>query len=138
MISVEEQTQLAIAFVKNVAGGGADESQYADDLTVWTSTAGLISREDYLPRLARAAKLWKIPLEMTIDSVTAIPGRVVLQTRSHGVLFNGAEYGNSYIFLIEFNEQGQFRHIREYYDPDRIRNIFHPAMAEWKALHDAA
>jgi anaerobic selenocysteine-containing dehydrogenase len=138
MISIEEQTRIAIDFVTHVAGGGIDEKYYAEDLTVWTSTTGLISRESYLPRLALAKQVWSKPLRMTIDSTTAQQGRVVLQAHSHGVLFNGAVYGNEYLFLMEFNEEGRLRHIREYFNVDRLRALYLPAVAEWKSLHGGA
>jgi ketosteroid isomerase-like protein len=137
MTSIDEQTRIAIDFVTHVAAGGIDERYYAEDLTVWTSTTGLISRDSYLPRLALAKQVWSKPLSMTIDSTTAQDGRVVLQAHSHGVLFNGTVYGNEYLFLMEFNQEGRLRHIREYFDVDRLRALYMPAVAQWKALQGA-
>ena len=135
MISAEEQMRIAVELATKVAGGGIDPSYYADDLTVWTSSLGMLSREEYLPKIAVAKHVWIKPLTMKIDSSTAQPGRVVLQTHSHGLLITGEEYTNEYMFLIEFNEAGKVRHIREYYNAERVRTIFKPAVAKWQALH---
>jgi ketosteroid isomerase-like protein len=137
MISAEEQMRIAVELVTKVAGGGIDPKYYADDLTVWTSGTGIISREEYLPKLAVAKHVWIRPLTMKIDSSTAQPGRVVLQTRSHGLLITEEEYSNEYMFLIEFNTEGKVRHIREYYNAERVRTIYKPAVAKWQALQGA-
>lgn len=134
MLTLNEQIAIAREFVANVAGGGIDEQYYAPDLTVWTVSTGLITRDEYLPRLKIAAEVWQTPLTVTIDSITAQPGRVVLQARSSGVLFTGQEYSNDYIFLIEFDDAGRIRHIREYFNLDRVRDIFRPAVAKWQEI----
>lgn len=135
MTPVEEQTRIAVDFVTHIASGGIAERYYADDLTAWSPLMGLIPREEYLPKLEVVKQVWSEPLAVTIDTVTAQPGRVALQARSRGVLYDGQAYGNEYLFLIEFNEQGQIRHIREYFDKDPVRDILQPAVNRWRAHH---
>jgi ketosteroid isomerase-like protein len=137
MTSIEEQKRIAVDYVTHVAGGGIDLSHYAPDLTAWTTSTGLIQGSDFLPRLALAAKIWKTPLKMTIDSVTAQLGRVVVQSRSYGVLFNDMEYSNDYLFMVEFNEDGLIRHVREYFNLVRLNSIYKVAQAEWLAKNAA-
>src|SRR5690242_1668268 len=101
MISVEEQTRIATEFLVNVARGGIDHKYFADDLTAWSlfsSAMGMITRERYLPNLVMMPQLFEKPLEMKVDTTTAQPGRVALQSRSHGVLHGGEEYSNEYLF----------------------------------------
>jgi ketosteroid isomerase-like protein len=62
--------------------------------------------------------------------------RVALQARSRRVLYDGQEYTNEYLFLVEFNDSGQIRHVREYFDMDRVRDILQPAVARWRELQD--
>ncbi|MCB2075276.1 MAG: hypothetical protein KDE49_16430, partial [Novosphingobium sp.] len=123
MDTVGKQAQIAVDFIANIANGGVDEACYADDLTAWSPLMGLISREEYLPKLSAVKQVWTEPLQVTIDSVTAQPGRVAVQARSHGVLYDGQHYGNTYLFLVEFNQQDQIRHVREYFDKDPVRDI---------------
>jgi hypothetical protein len=139
MVSVEEQTRIAKDFVTNVARGGIDAKYYADDLTawsLWSSAKGLFKRDDYLPKLTMMAELFK-SLDMKIDSTTAEPGRVTLQTRSTAVLFNGTPYSNEYMFLIEFNDRNQIKHVREYFNVEKFREILIPAIEQWSASRRA-
>lgn len=135
MSSVEEQTRIATDFLKNLGRGGIDRKYYADDMTCWSSLMGTVKLEDYLPKLDSVKAVFKKPLEIMVDSTTAQPGRIVLQVRSWGVLFNDDIYDNEYLFLFEFNERDQIRHIREYFNMDKTRDILIPAIAEWKAAH---
>jgi hypothetical protein len=135
MISVEEQTRIAIDFLTNIGRGGIDRKYYADDMVAWSGAMGFVKLPDYLPKLDIVQKVFPTPLAMKIDNVTAQPGRVVLQSRSHGVLFNGDVYSNEYLFMFEFNDKGQIRHIREYFSWDRLQNILLPAIVKWNELH---
>ena len=130
--TVEEQVRLAVDFVTRVGTGGVDERHYAPDLTAWSPLMGMITREQYLPKLSSVKEVWQVPLAVTVDSVTAQPGRVAVQARSHGVLIDGQEYGNTYLFLIEFNAAGQIRHVREYFNPDPVREILQPVVFRWR------
>ena len=96
-----DQVRLARAYVTQVAAGGLDPSHYAPDMTVWTTTTGLISREAFLPRQAAAKEVWREPLAMTIDSVTAQPGRVVNLTAAVGQ-FAGREFALAQQLAFEF------------------------------------
>ncbi len=89
---------------------------------------GTITLPDYLPKLKAVSEVWQRPLEVTIDTVTAQENRVVLQARSSGRLYNEQEYANTYLFLVEFDEDNRIRHVREYFDPDPVRNILQPAV----------
>lgn len=133
MSAVEEQIRIATSFLKNLGHGGIDRKHYADDMTCWSTLMRTVTLEEYLPKLDTVKAVFKVPLEITVDSTTAQPGRVVLQVRSHGVLFNDEVYENEYLFLIEFNEQDQIRHVREYFNQDPTRDILIPAIEEWKA-----
>lgn len=133
MTHLEEQRRVAVEYVTRVAGGGIDERHYASDMTAWTLATGTMTREEFMPRLRRAVHVWTEPLVMTIDAVIAEPGRVVVQARSRGVLITGAEYTNSYMFLVEFDLSGRIRHVREYFDVKRLENYYRPAVALWQA-----
>ena len=140
MASVDEQVRIAKDFLTNICRGGIDPKYYADDMTawsLWSSAKGLFSREDYLPKLKMMQQLFR-SMEMKIDTTTAQLGRVTLQTRSLGVLFNGAPYDNEYLFLIEFNDKDQIRHVREYFNVEKFRAGLVPAIEQWTALQKAS
>lgn len=132
MISVEEQTRIAIEYVRSIANGGIDEKYLSDDMCAWSISSRWMPRATYWPRLKNVKAIFTSPLEMTIDSTTAQPDRIAVQAHSRGMLFTGEEYTNDYLFLIEFNEQGQIRHAREYFDVVRLRTILMPALLQYE------
>lgn len=137
-MDLARQTDIAVDFVTRVGTGGIDERHYAPDLTAWSPLMGLIAREQYLPKLSSVKEVWREPLRVTIDTVTAQPGRVAVQARSQGVLHDGQAYGNAYLFLIEFNDADQIRHVREYFNPDPVREILQPVVYRWREAHGIA
>ena len=132
MISLEEQVRIAVDYVRNIGKGGIDEEYIAEDMCAWSISSHWMPRATYWPRLKHVKAIFTTPLEMTIDTTTAQPGRVVVQARSRGVLYTGEEYTNEYLFLIEFNEQGKIRHAREFFDPVRLRTILMPALLKYE------
>jgi hypothetical protein len=36
------------------------------------------------------------------------------------------------LFLLEFDAQDRIRHVREYFDPDPVRQILQPAVEFWR------
>lgn len=131
-MSANEQARIATEFLVNIGRGGIDPEHYADDLTAWSHLMGTVNREEYLPKLQVVKEVFSPPMDMWIDTTTAEPGRVVLQSRSRGTLFTGEVYTNEYLFLFEFNEHNQIRHIREYFDLDRTRDMLLPAVERWR------
>lgn len=124
--------EIASAFLLNIGRGGIEPRFYAEGLTAWSPLMGTISLEEYLPKLRAVSEVWERPLEVTIDTVTAQGDRVVLQARSNGKLYDGREYANTYLFLMEFDEEDRIRHVREYFDPDPVRDILRPAVMRWR------
>jgi ketosteroid isomerase-like protein len=83
--------------------------------------------------MKKVVEVFPEPLEMTVDSTTAEPGRVAVRAHSHGVLYNGREYSNEYLFLIEFDEADKIRHAREYFDVRHLLETLLPAIREFDA-----
>jgi uncharacterized protein len=129
---MQTRVQIASEFVLNIGRGGIDCSHYADELTAWSPLMGTITLQEYLPKLRTVSEVWQRPLEVTIDTVTAQENRVVLQARSNGRLYDGQEYANTYLFLVEFDDDRRIRHVREYFDPDPVRDVLQPAVVRWR------
>jgi ketosteroid isomerase-like protein len=133
MTSIEEQKRLAISYVTNIANGGIDEKHIADDMIAWSLSSGDMPRATYWPRLKHVKAIFTTPLQMTIDMVTAVQDRVFVQAHSRGNLFTGDVYSNDYMFVIDFNENGQIRRAREYFNVDTLRATLMPALLKWEA-----
>jgi ketosteroid isomerase-like protein len=132
-MGIQDQERLAIAYVHSIGTGGPDRAWLATDFTAWSSISGMMRAEDYLPKLPVVKAIFATPLTMTVDHLTSQPGRTALQCRSRGVLFNGAVYANDYHILVEFDDDGKIRHVREYMDSQRAHDILMPAFREWMA-----
>jgi ketosteroid isomerase-like protein len=132
MGSVEDQVKIAVEYVQKIANGGIDEKYIAHDMCAWSIASRWMPRATYWPRLKNVKAIFTTPLEMTIDTITAQQDRIAVQAHSRGMLFTGEEYTNDYLFLIEFNEEGQIRHAREYFDPVRLRTILMPALLKYE------
>lgn len=130
-LQVKTRVEIASAFLLNIGRGGIDPCFYADTLTAWSPLMGTITLEEYKSKLKAVSEVWERPLEVTIDTVTAQDDRIVLQARSNGRLYDGREYANTYLFLVEFNEEDRIRHVREYFNPDPVRDILQPAVMRW-------
>jgi ketosteroid isomerase-like protein len=133
---LEKQRDVALEFVRNMAGGGIDERYFAKDMTVFTLATGHIPIRDYLPKLRRAKHVWKAPAVMTIDTVTQVPDRVVIQARGRGEPITGGVYTQDYLVMVEFNERDEIRHVREYFDMVRLEAVLRPAIVEYQRRQD--
>lgn len=128
---------VAIDLVSNIALGGIADEFLADDLTAWTLTTGHIDKATWQSKLKRAGHLWDIPLKMTIDTILHDNSKVAIQSRSNGRLITGETYSNTYMFLIEFNSNSKIRHVREYYDVNRLEQVYRPAARLWEARQNS-
>jgi ketosteroid isomerase-like protein len=128
MDELERRRQVAADYVRLIGRGGIDESHLADGMTAWSFTMGLVERAEFWPRMKKVVDVFPEPLEMTVDSTTAEGGRVAVRSHSRGVLYDGQEYANQYLFLIEFDEDGKILHAREYFDVRPLLEILLPAI----------
>jgi ketosteroid isomerase-like protein len=138
MAQIEEQRRVAAEYVRLIGNGGIDESHLAEDMTAWSFTMGMVPRAEFWPRMKKVVGVFPEPLVMTIDSTTAEPERVAVRSHSHGVLYNGREYSNEYLFLIEPDAAGKIRHAREYFDVRPLLEILLPAIREFDARRTSA
>ena len=132
-----KQREPALHFARNMGAGGIEEKYFAPDMTVYTTATRHIPIAEYLPKLRRGGKVWKSPLAMTIDVVTQVPGRVIVQARGRGEPLTGGVYTQDYLVVVEFDDQDLIRHVREYFDMVRLETILRPAITEWQRQQDA-
>ncbi len=135
MLTIEEQTRIAVDYVRLIAQGGIDEQYIAGDMTAWSLSMGLVPRSRYWPRLKHVKAVFTTPLEMTILSTMTGPGRVMVESCSRGVLYTGEEYRNDYCFLIDFNAAGRIHRVREYFNVEKLRATLLPALLKYEADH---
>lgn len=128
MDELERRRQVAADYVRLIGRGGIDECHLAENMTAWSFTMGLVERAEFWPRMKKVVHVFPEPLEMTVDSTTAEGPRVAVRSHSHGVLYDGQEYANQYLFLIEFDEDGKILHAREYFDVRPLLEILLPAI----------
>lgn len=133
MTDLVAQEKLAIAHIVSLGGEALPAECYSPDLTAWSPISGMMSGSTYLGKLPFVRTAFSDPLKFRIDACTSQPGRTGVQCRSSGTLRNGATYSNEYHMLVEFDEQGRIRHVREYMDSQRAQEVLMPFMREWFA-----
>ena len=133
MTSLEEQRQIAIAYVTLIAGGGIDEKHISPDMVAWSLSSGDMPKAAYWPRLKHVKAIFTTPLQMTIDDINQMQDRVFVQSHSRGELYTGEVYSNDYLFVIDFSDQGQIRRAREYFNVEKLRATLMPALLRWEA-----
>jgi ketosteroid isomerase-like protein len=133
MSSCEAQKQIAVAYVTHIASGGIDDKHIAPDMVAWSLSSGDMPKAKYWPRLMHVKAIFTTPLEMTVDEIDQVQDRVFIQSHSRGQLYTGDVYSNDYLFVIDFNAEGQIRRAREYFNVEKLRATLMPALLKWEA-----
>lgn len=107
--------QLAEAYFAAVTAGDLPDDLLTSDMTAWTTTQGVMDKASYQGLIRLLARMCVRPLAFTIDSLTAEDDRVVAEARSAGVLINGEEYRNTYIFVFRLRD-GRIAGIAEHFN----------------------
>lgn len=121
--------QAACHFVTNIVSTDLDLSVFSDDLSVWTPTLGTIGKREYLDRLKASHAVWAEPFRMSILLAVERHNCVVILSDSHGLMKTGSVYENEYIFIIDFDGAGKIDYIREYFDVEKVRSLYRPAVS---------
>jgi hypothetical protein len=131
-MNLEELRQKAITFIGSIPKGRIPEALIAPEFFSWSGISGVVERDEYLRRVGVIGQVFTGEgLKFTFDRTTAEGNSVALQVRGEGTLFNGEHYTQSYLFVVEFNDAGQVRHVREYIDTHIVHTMLRPAMERW-------
>lgn len=131
--------QKAITFVRAIPAGALPGELVAAGFFAWTSISGRVEREEFVRRVGLIGQVFTdAGLRFTVDRTTAEGSSVVVQVRGEGMLFTGERYQQSYLYVVEFDEAGQVRHLREYFDTHIVHTLLRPAMERWARERAAA
>lgn len=130
MTDVAKQERIALLHVTKIAQGGVGNEYFAPNATAWSTASGMMTGEQYLSKLPLLPGIFEEPLVMTIDGITAQPGKVAIQCRSKGTLLGGIPYSNDYHMLVEFDDQDRITHVREYMDTVRANEALMPLVRQ--------
>ncbi len=111
----EQNHTLAREYFRAVSNGDLPDDLLTSDMTGWITTGGTMDKASYQHLIKLLAVMCARPLEFTIHSLTSEEDRVVAEAESEGILVNGQEYRNSYVFVFRIRD-GRIASIAEHYN----------------------
>lgn len=112
---MRDADRLVHAYFAAVTAGELPDALLTEDMTAWTTTQGTMSKEAYQEVIRVLARISKVPLSFTVDSITAEDDRAVAEARSQGVLIDGEPYANTYVFVFRIRD-GRIAAIAEHFN----------------------
>lgn len=112
---MREADRLVHAYFAAVTAGELPDDLLTEDMTAWTTTQGTMSKAAYQEAIRLLARISKVPLRFTVDSITAEEDRAVAEARSEGVLINGEPYANTYVFVLRIRD-GRIASLAEHFN----------------------
>lgn len=109
--------ELVRYFFAAMPGGKLSEDIFTSDMTAWTTSSGQeIPVGKYVGGTRMLQSLFPSGLHYTVDSITAEDDRAVAEVRAHGVLADGTDFQNSYVFVLRLRD-GKIASLREHFNP---------------------
>lgn len=112
---MREADRLVHAYFAAVTAGELPDDLLTEDMIAWTTTQGTMSKAAYQEAIRLLARISKVPLRFTVDSITAEEDRAVAEARSEGVLINGEPYANTYVFVLRIRD-GRIASLAEHFN----------------------
>ena len=130
---MREAYRLVHAYFDAVTAGELPDDLLTEDMTAWTTTQGTMSKAAYQEVIRLLARISKVPLQFTVDAITAEEDRAVAEARSEGVLINGEPYANTYVFAFRIRD-GRIASIAEHFNAlivqEKMIPLVRPAPAD--------
>jgi uncharacterized protein len=99
----------------------------APDMSAWTTTSGSVERARYQAGIRIFATVFNGGLAYTVHSLTAEEDRVAAEVTSRGMLIDGKEFQNTYVFVLRFRD-GQLVSVAEHFNPLVVRELIMPLL----------
>jgi uncharacterized protein len=112
---MRESYRLVHQFFAAVTAGELPDDLLTQDMTAWTTTQGVMTKEAYQDVICVLARISARPLTFVIDSITAEEDRAVAELHSEGVLINGEPYANTYVFVFRIRD-GRIASVAEHFN----------------------
>ncbi|MFA7603911.1 MAG: nuclear transport factor 2 family protein [Novosphingobium sp.] len=112
---MRDADRLVHAYFAAVTAGELPDALLTEDMTAWTTTQGTMSKQAYQDVIRLLARISRVPLAFTVDSITAEDDRAVAEARSQGVLIDGEPYANTYVFVFRIRD-GRIAAIAEHFN----------------------
>ena len=115
MHDLRESHRLVHQFFAGVTAGELPDSLLTHDMTGWTTGGGTMNRAAYQKVLGLLKAITPQPLTFTIDAITAEADRALAEVRSEGVLIDGTDYANTYVYAFRIRD-GRIASVAEHYN----------------------
>lgn len=119
--------QAARAFFASLTAGDLPDDLLAPGFTAWTTTRGEVSGAAYQGGVRMLGTLFNGGLHYSIVSLTAEDDRVAVEVRAQGMLNNGEEFANIYMFLLKIRH-GRISSVAEHFNPQPVTDKIMPLL----------
>lgn len=122
--------QIAYQYLTAVSAGHLPDELLTEDMTGWITSGGVtMDKQQYQGAIRLLTAMLETPLQFTVHGLTAEDDRVVIEASSKGLLTNGEEYHQTYVFILRLRE-GKIASIAEHYNAVIAAEKLVPLMAE--------
>jgi len=130
--ATEEHRRRAVAIVQSIGKTQIESRWFTADASVWTP-GGTMSAQEYVEVAGSVRHIFTTPLRMQVLHSAADGQLVMIRAASSGVLNDGVEYTNNYVFTAQFNADGLIHAFEEFFDTARAHATIIPALMRWRA-----
>jgi ketosteroid isomerase-like protein len=128
----EASHKIACDFVAALSSGTVPDGLLDPDFVAWTTSSSRVEGPVYRGGITLLATLFSEKPVYTIDALTAENDRVVVEAQAKGVLVNGEDYRNTYVFVLRLRD-GRIAALAEHFNPriveEKIMPLLQAAMA---------
>lgn len=128
-----DNSDTARAFLEALPRGKLTSDLLTEDFTAWTTSSGQMSSDKFRGGTEMLAAIFSNPMQIEIDAVTAEDDRVVVEAASYGLLVDGEEYRNRYVFVFRMRD-GKVASFAEHNNPfvvqQKLVPLIHTAIAK--------
>lgn len=129
MSDKQRSYQIARDYLAAVTAGDLPDALLTPDMTAWITTGGTMDKASYQAAIRMLKIMCATPLVFAVQALTADEDRVVIETTSAATLISGADYRQTYIFVIRIRDS-LIASIAEHYNALIVRETLMPLMAD--------
>ncbi len=117
---------IARQFFAALSAGHIPDELLSDDMQAWTTSSGVwIDKARYQGGVKMLASLFDGGYAYTVDSLTAEDDRVAAEVHAQGILVDGQEFANVYVFVLHIND-GRIARVAEHFNPAPVKEKLMP------------
>lgn len=117
---------LARQFFTALSAGDIPDALLTEDMQAWTTSSGSwVDKARYQGGARMLGSFFPAGLAYTVDTLTAEDDRVAAEVHAQGVLSNGQDFANTYVFVLHLRD-GRIAKVAEHFNPAPVQEKLMP------------